>query len=71
MAIEISVESYLFTCARCATRWTESYEVSQAVDDAGVTRSFYRHHGMPCEAPVSGNVDCPNCHAINASRDPL
>ncbi len=71
MTIEISVESYLFTCARCGARWTESYEVSQVVDDGGAVRSFYRHHGSPCEAPVSGNLDCPRCHAMNALRDPL
>ncbi|MGH3245825.1 MAG: hypothetical protein ACRDOI_06375 [Trebonia sp.] len=71
MAIEISVESYQFTCARCAARWTESYQVSQEIDDAGAIRSFYRRHGGPCEAPVSGNVECPNCHASKALRDPL
>ena len=71
MTIEISVETYLFTCARCAARWTESYQVSQEVDDAGDIRSFYRHGGVPCEAPVSGNVECPNCHATHARRDPL
>jgi hypothetical protein len=41
------------------------------IDDAGDFRSFYRHHGVPCEAPVSGNVECPHCHATRASRDPL
>ena len=71
MTIEISVESYIFTCARCAARWIESYQVSQDIDDAGAIRKFYRHHGTPCEAPVSGNVDCPNCHASNTFRDPL
>jgi hypothetical protein len=71
MTIEISVESYLFTCARCATRWVEDYQVSQQIDDAGALRSFYRHHGDPCEAPVSGNVACPNCHATRVLRDPL
>ena len=71
MTIEISVETYLFTCARCAARWTESFQVSQEVDDAGYIRSFYRHGGVPCEAPVSGNVECPNCHATHARRDPL
>lgn len=71
MTIEISVESYLFTCSRCTTRWTESYQVSQVVDDGGAVRSFYRHHGSPCAAPVSGNVGCPNCHATSARRDPL
>jgi hypothetical protein len=40
-------------------------------DDAGGIRSFYRHHGAPCAAPVSGNVECPNCHATRAFRDPL
>ena len=48
-----------------------SYQVSQAVDDAGDVRSFYRHHGVPCEAPVSGNVECPNCHDTRSRRDPL
>ena len=71
MAIEISAELYLFTCVRCAARWTESYQVSQAIDDAGDIRSFYRHDGVPCEAPVSGNVECPNCHDTRALRDPL
>jgi hypothetical protein len=71
VTIEISVETYLFTCARCAARWTESYQVSQEVDDAGDIRSFYRHGGVPCEAPASANVECPNCHAAHARRDPL
>ena len=71
MAVEISVESYLFTCARCAARWTESYQVSQAIDDAGTVRCFYRYHGVPCEAPVRGNVECPNCHDTRSRRDPL
>jgi hypothetical protein len=71
VTVEISVESYAFTCARCATRWTESYQVSQVIDDAGGVRSFYRHQGDPCEAPVGGNVECPHCHATQASRDPL
>lgn len=70
MTVEISVESYLFTCVRCATRWTDDYQVSQVTDDEGV-RSFYRHHGDPCEAPLSGNVECPHCHATRARRDPL
>ena len=71
MAIETSVESYLFTCARCGAQWTEDYEVSQAVDDAGNVRSFYRYHGVSCEAPVRGNVECPNCHDTRSRRDPL
>jgi hypothetical protein len=71
MSVEISVESYLFTCARCAARWSESYQVSEVIDDAGDVRCFYRQHGAPCEAPVSGNVQCPNCHATQAHRDPL
>ncbi len=62
MAIEIYFESYLFTCVRCTTRWAESYQVSQAIDDAGTIRCFYRNHGVPCAAPVRGNVECPNCH---------
>lgn len=71
MTIEISVESYLFTCVECSMRWAEDYQVSQMTDDAGALRSFYRYHGDPCEAPVSGNVECPNCHATRARRDPL
>jgi hypothetical protein len=69
--VETSVESYQFTCARCAARWTETYQVSQVIDDAGAVRSFYRQRGVPCEAPVSGNVECPNCHRRKAVRDPL
>jgi hypothetical protein len=71
MTIEISVESYLFTCARCGTRWVEDYQVSQVTDDSGSLRSFYRYHGDPCEAPVSGNVACPRCQATRVLRDPL
>lgn len=71
MAIESSVEYYLFTCARCGARWTEDYQVSEAVDDAGNVRSFYRYHGVSCEAPVRGNVECPNCHDTRSRRDPL
>jgi hypothetical protein len=71
VAIETSVESYLFTCARCGARWTEDYQVSEAVDDAGNVRSFYRYHGVSCEAPVRGNVECPNCHDTRSRRDPL
>lgn len=71
MTVEISVEFYLFTCARCTARWAESYEVSQATDEEGALRCFYRHHGNPCEAPVSGNVECPRCHSAKVFRDPL
>ena len=71
MSVENSIESYLFTCVRCGARWTEDYQVSQLIDDAGAFRSFYRHHGTPCEAPVSGNIECPRCHATRARRDPL
>jgi hypothetical protein len=71
MIIESSIEYYLFTCARCAAQWFESYQVSQRVDESGDVRSFYRQHGVPCEAPVSGNVECPECHATRARRDPI
>ena len=71
MIVENSIESYVFTCVECGTRWTESYEVSQSVDEEGAIRAFYRHHGSPVEAPVSGNVACPRCHAMRARRDPL
>jgi len=71
VAIESFVESYQFTCARCGNGWTEDYQVSEAVDDAGNVRSFYRYHGVSCEAPVSGNVECPNCHDTRSRRDPL
>lgn len=71
MLVENSIEYYLFTCARCAAQWFESYEVSQNVDENGDVRSFYREHGVPCGAPVSGNVECPECHATKARRDPI
>ena len=71
MLIENSIEYYLFTCARCAGQWFESYEVSQNVDENGDVRSFYREHGVPCEVPVSGNVECPECHGTKARRDPI
>jgi hypothetical protein len=69
--VENSIEYYLFTCARCAGQWFESYEVSQNADGSGDVRSFYREHGVPCEAPVSGNVECPECHGTKVRRDPI
>lgn len=71
MIVENSVESYMYTCTTCGARWTESYEVSQSVDEEGAVRAFYRHHGSPCEAPAGENVECPRCHSIRARRDPL
>ena len=71
MTVETSVESYLFTCVHCGARWADDYQVSQVIDDAGAFRSFYRHHGAPCEAPLSGNIECPRCHTTRARRDPL
>ena len=71
MLVENSIEYYLFTCARCAGQWFESYQVSQNVDESGDVRSFYRRHGVPCGAPVSGNVECPECHSTKARRDPI
>lgn len=71
MIIENSVESYIFTCTECDARWTESYEVSQSVDEEGAIRAFYRHNGSPCEAPAGENVACPRCHSVRARRDPL
>ena len=52
MLVENSIEYYLFTCARCAAQWFESYEVSQNVDENGDVRSFYREHGVPCGAQI-------------------
>jgi hypothetical protein len=69
--IENSIEYYLFTCARCAGQWFESYEVSQNVDENGDVRSFYREHGVACGVPVSGNIECPECHGTKARRDPI
>jgi hypothetical protein len=69
--VETAVESYQFTCARCAARWTESYEVRQVTDDAGAIESLYRFRGAPCEAPVGGNVACPVCRSTQVRKDPL
>lgn len=70
MIVETAVESYRFTCARCGARWTDNYQVSQ-VDDDGVVESLYRYHGAPCEAPVAGNVACPNCRSTHVRKDPV
>jgi hypothetical protein len=69
--VETAIESYQFTCARCAARWTESYEVRQVTDDAGAIDSLYRFRGAPCEAPVGGNVPCPVCRSTQVRKDPL
>ncbi len=71
MIVENVNESYLFQCARCTARWTESYAVSQVTDE-GLIRSFYRHlGGAPCEAPfAAGNVTCPNCGGTKVRKDP-
>ena len=71
MLVETAVESYQFTCARCAARWTETYEVRQVTDDAGAIDSLYWFHGTPCEAPVGANVPCPACRSTRVRKDPL
>lgn len=70
MIIETVIESYLFTCARCATQWTASYEVRQATDAAGAIQSSYRNRGLPCAAPASGNDTCPACGSTRVRVDP-
>jgi hypothetical protein len=70
MLVESAVETYLLTCARCAARWTESYQVNQVIDDSGLVSSFYRHNGVPVEAPaVAGNVRCPGCGSTRVRQD--
>jgi hypothetical protein len=69
--VETAVESYQFTCARCAARWVESYEVRQVIDDAGAVDALYHFRGAPCEAPVGGNVACPVCRSTRVGKDPL
>lgn len=59
MIIETAEEWYRFTCANCSTWWIAHYEVSRAADS---TQSFYRHHGLPCEAPAHAAAICPTCH---------
>lgn len=71
MIVETAVESYRFTCARCAARWTASYEVRQVTDDGGAIDSLYRFRGAPCEAPIGGNVACPACRCTQVRKDPL
>lgn len=72
MLVESAVETYLCSCVRCAARWTESYQVNQVTDDAGAVSSFYRHAGVPCEAPAAtGNVRCPNCGSSRVRKDPV
>jgi hypothetical protein len=71
MIIENSIESYILTCMVCGARWTESYQVSQSVDEEGAIRAFYRRGGTPCEAPAGENVECPRCHSVRARRDPV
>jgi hypothetical protein len=70
MLVESAVETYLLTCARCNARWTESYEVNQVIDDSGLVTSFYRHNGVPVEAPAAaGNVKCPSCGSTRVRQD--
>lgn len=67
---ERTVEWYRFTCMRCSTWWITHYEVRSFTDDAGVSRVFYSHGGMPCEAPAHADTVCPACHhsAVRAER---
>jgi hypothetical protein len=70
MLVESAVETYLLTCARCDARWTESYQVNQVIDDSGLVSSFYRHNGVPVEAPAAaGNVRCANCGSTRVRQD--
>ncbi len=62
MITESTVEWYRFTCPRCQTQWVAHYEVARFTDDAGQSRSFYRCHGLPCEAPARAESACPICH---------
>jgi hypothetical protein len=69
--VETAIESYQFSCARCAAQWTESYEVRQVTDEEGAVDSLYRYHGAPCAAPVGGNVRCQACGSTHVRKDPL
>ena len=62
MVTESTVEWYRFTCPRCQAQWVAHYEVASFTDDAGQARSFYRCHGLPCEAPARAGTACPICH---------
>jgi hypothetical protein len=69
--VETAIESYQFTCARCAARWITSYQVRQVTDEEGAVDSLYSYHGSPCAAPVGGNVGCPSCGSTKLRKDPL
>ena len=62
MITESTVEWYRFTCPRCQAQWVAHYEVGRFTDDADQSRSFYRCHGLPCEAPARAESACPVCH---------
>jgi hypothetical protein len=61
MITESTVEWYRFTCPRCQAQWVAHYEVGRFTDDAGQSRSFYRCHGLPCQAPARAESACPVC----------
>lgn len=61
MTTETAAEWYQFTCTSCSARWITCYEARHVIDDAGQTRSFYWHSGLPCEAPSAAVTACPAC----------
>jgi hypothetical protein len=71
MITESAVEWYRFTCPRCLAQWVAHYEVRSFTDDAGQLRSFYRCHGLPCEAPAHAEAACPICHHAPARAELL
>jgi hypothetical protein len=71
MITESAVEWYRFTCPQCLTQWVAHYEVRSFTDDTGQPRSFYRCHGLPCEAPAHAEAACPICHHIPARAELL
>ena len=64
MITENAVEWYRFTCPQCLTQWVAHYQVRSSTDDSGTPRSFYRCHGLPCEAPARAQAACPLCRHI-------
>jgi Zn finger protein HypA/HybF involved in hydrogenase expression len=57
--VDISMETYEFTCMRCKHNWERAYEVRHS--PASGWTAYYFYDGVPCPAPWQQGQVCPSC----------
>jgi hypothetical protein len=63
-----TLETYGFTCCRCAAQWQEQYEVRRGRDATGEEVVSYRVRGAPVAAPAGRS--CPKCGGLRVRLSP-